>query len=166
MKKSNHNDLFNKLNDFTKKYYYNELIKGGIYVISILVIFFLLFSIIEHFSSFDVFGRTFLFWSYIFLNLIIFSKLIIVPLLNLFKIGNAINFKDASKIIGKHFPEIDDKLLNLLELTELSDYENNLVRASIAQKTKKLSPFSFKKAIDFSFYLIPDSFYLILQVCF
>ena len=143
-------ELFEKLNEFIKKYHQNQLIKGGIYVLSLLIIFFLLFAIIEHLSSFDVKGRTFLFWAYILSNLIIFTKLIVIPTLRLFRIGRAINYKDAAKIIGKHFPEIDDKLINVLELSEISKKDNALIAASIQQKTKKLSAFSFKNAIDFS----------------
>ena len=79
MRKDNANQLFEKLNEFIKKYYQNQLIKGGIYVISILIIFFLLFAIIEYFSSFGVGGRTFLFWTYILLNLIVFGKLLVIP---------------------------------------------------------------------------------------
>ncbi len=150
MNQSNTNQLFEKLNEFIKKYYQNQLIKGTIYVASILVIFFLLFAIIEHFSSFDVGGRTFLFWSYILLNLIVFGKLIAIPMLHLFKIGKTLNYKDAAKIIGKHFPEIDDKLLNVLELAEISDKNNELITASIDQKKKELKPVSFKSAVSFS----------------
>ena len=51
MDKSNTHELFEKLNSFIKKYYFNQLIKGGIYVFSILIIFFLFFAIIEYFSS-------------------------------------------------------------------------------------------------------------------
>ena len=65
------NTLLEKLNEFIKKYYLNQLIKGSIYMLSILLIFFLLFSIIEYFSSFGVLGRTFLFWSYIIINIIV-----------------------------------------------------------------------------------------------
>ena len=150
MSKNNTNQLFEKLNEFIKKYYQNQLIKGGIYVVSILVIFFLLFTIIEHFSSFGVGGRTFLFWAYILLNLIVFGKLLAIPLMNLFKIGKALNYKDAAVIIGKHFPEIDDKLLNVLELSEISNIDNMLITASINQKITALSPISFKSAINFS----------------
>ena len=35
MNKNNTNQLFEKLNEFIKKYYQNQLIKGGIYVVSI-----------------------------------------------------------------------------------------------------------------------------------
>ena len=150
MRKDNANQLFEKLNEFIKKYYQNQLIKGGIYVISILIIFFLLFAIIEYFSSFGVGGRTFLFWTYILLNLIVFGKLLVIPTLHLFKIGETLNYKEASKIIGEHFPEIDDKLLNVLELSEISDIDNALITASINQKIKNFSSISFKNAIDFS----------------
>ena len=64
--------------------------------------------------------------------------------------GKTLNYKEASKIIGKHFSEINDKLINTLELNELSEEQNALVKASIHQKTKELTPISFKKAIDFS----------------
>ena len=144
------NQLFNKIQEFIQKYYQNQLIKGGIYVVSILMIFFLLFAILEYFSSFDVLGRTFLFWTYILINLSVFAKLIAIPLLNLFNIGSPLNYKQAAKIIGKHFPEIDDKLLNVIELSETSDIDNKLITASINQKIKTLSPVSFKNAINFS----------------
>ena len=150
MRNKNINLLFEKLNAFIKKYYVNQLIKGGIYVVAILIVFFLLFSIIEYYSALNVKGRTFLFWSYILLNMLVFGKLVVMPLLNIFNLGKTLNYKDAAKIIGQHFPEIDDKLINLLELTEISKKENDLITASIDQKTKKLSPISFKSAIDFS----------------
>ena len=52
---------------------------------------------------------------------------------------------DAAKIIGKHFPEIDDKILNILQLNELSDSDNLLIQASITQKTENIKSFSFRK---------------------
>ena len=150
MRNNNINLLFEKLNEFIKKYHKNQLIKGGIYVVSILVVFFLLFAIIEHYSSFGVKGRTFLFWTYILLNLLVFGKLVMMPLLHLLNLGKTLNYKRAAKIIGKHFPEIDDKLTNVLELVEISKIDSNLITASIDQKTKKLSPISFKSAVDFT----------------
>ena len=150
MKNKKQNILFEKLNKFIKKYYLNQLIKGGLYVISILLIFFILFSSIEYFSALNVQGRTFLFWSYIVISFFIFLKYIIVPSLKILKIGNTLSYKDAAKIIGKHFKEVDDKLLNILELSELSEEENDLINASIDQKSKKIESISFKNAINFS----------------
>ena len=142
-------ELFKKLNNFITKYYQNQLIKGSIYVGSILLIFFILFSLIEHFSALSVGGRTFLFWAYILLNLTIFVKYIAIPLLHLLKIGNRINNKDAAKIIGNHFKDVDDKLLNILELEDISETDNALISASIEQKIKTLKPIRFSNAIDF-----------------
>ena len=150
MGNDNTSELFEKLNEFIKKHYHNQLLKGVVYVLSILIIFFLIFSIIEYFFSFGVVGRTFLFWTYILLIIAVLGKLIIVPLLNLFNIGTTLTHKEAAVIIGIHFPEIDDKLLNVLELSEISDVDNALVMASIMQKIKKMHPISFKNAIDFS----------------
>ena len=150
MSNGNTDQLFEKLNEFIKKHYQNQLLKGVVYVVSILIIFFLIFSIIELFFSFGVAGRTFLFWTYILISLAVFSKLIIIPLLNLFNIGKTLTYKEAAIIIGIHFPEVDDKLLNILELSEISDIDNALIMASIHQKTREMHPISFKNAIDFS----------------
>ena len=101
MRNNNINLLFEKLNEFIKKYYANLLIKGGIYVVAILIVFFLLFAIIEHYSSFDVKGRTFLFWSYILLNMFVFSKLVVIPLLHLFNLGTTLDYSGG--LNGKGF---------------------------------------------------------------
>jgi len=94
-------------------------------------------------------GRTFLFWTYILVNFIIFSKYIVFPLLLLFSFGDRLSHKKASKIIGDHFSDIDDKLTNILELHDLSNTENELILASIEQKTSAINDVSFKNAIDF-----------------
>ena len=65
MLKDHHKELFSKLNKFITKYYLNKLIEGVIYFFSILFIFFIAFSILEHFGKLGVNSRTFLFWSYI-----------------------------------------------------------------------------------------------------
>ena len=148
MKKNYQNILFEKLNQFIKKYYLNQLIKGSIYVLSVLLLFFILFCSLEFFSSFNVQGRTFLFWSYIIVSFLIIAKFIVIPTLKMVKIGNTLSYKDAAKIIGNHFKEVDDKLLNILELSELSETDNELIRASIDQKTKNIESIKFKSAIN------------------
>ena len=55
---------------------------------------------------------------------------------------------EASKIIGKHFPEVNDKLLNVLQLQKSSD-QSDLLLAGIAQKSRELKPIPFKLAINF-----------------
>ncbi|MBO5843952.1 MAG: hypothetical protein J6Q96_03695, partial [Bacteroidales bacterium] len=61
----------------------------------------------------------------------------------LLNIGKTISHEDAAKIIGKHFPEVADKLLNLLQLKQQSlNSDSQILLASIDQRTKELSPIS------------------------
>ena len=149
MRRNTTSELFKKLNNFIRKYYQNQLIKGGIYSVAVLIIFFLIFSIIEHFSKAGVGVRTFFFWTYIIINLIIAVKYIVIPLLHLLQLGEIISHKQAAKIIGKHFNSVDDKLTNILELTDEENSDNDLIIASIDQKMADIKPVNFNSAIDF-----------------
>ena len=148
MKYRENNLLFDKLNRFINKYYKNKILKGLIFLFATLLIFLLFFSIIEYFSRLNTFGRSILFWVYLSLNLIILIKFIVVPLSQLFRISKTIEYFDVSKIIGKHFPEIDDKILNILQLNELSDSDNLLIQLSITQKTENIQSFSFRNSVN------------------
>ena len=57
--------------------------------------------------------------------------------------------QEAAKIIGSHFGGVKDKLLNILQLQELSDKDNALIQASIDQKTNDLDSFKFSNAVKF-----------------
>ena len=140
--------LYSKLDKFIRKYYLNQLIRGGILTLLSLLVLFIFISILEHYMNFDVMFRTFLFWTYIVINSIIISKFILAPILQLLKISKGLKHKDAAKIIGNHFKEIDDKLLNVLELVEMNE-NNDLINASIDQKTASISPVPVLNAINF-----------------
>ena len=149
MSNNRHNLLFDKLNRFISKYYKDKILKGVIYLFATLMFFLFLFSIIEFFSRLSSSGRQLLFWFYLLLNLIVLVKYIVYPFFQLLRIGKTIDYKDAAVIIGNHFPEIDDKILNILQLNELSDPENELIDASITKKTNDIQSFSFRKTINF-----------------
>src|SRR5690606_1955520 len=75
-------------------------------------------------------------------------KFIIIPLSRLFKISKGIDEFEASRIIGKHFPQVSDKLLNILQL-QRNPHQSDLLLAGIAQKSRELKPVPFKMAVDF-----------------
>ena len=149
MKNNTENILFEKLNNFINKFYKNQLIKGVIITITTFLIFFISFSVLEYFSHSGRIFRTLLFWIYILINAFTILKFIIIPLLHLYRFGDVLNYKKAAKIIGEHFSEIDDKLLNILQLGELSGKDNDLINASIQQKIDKIKSISFSNAINF-----------------
>lgn len=55
---------------------------------------------------------------------------------------------DMAKMIRRHFPEIDDKLINLLELKGSIDTDNSLALAAIQKKTAEIAPIRFSSAIN------------------
>ncbi|MGV6845866.1 MAG: DUF4175 family protein, partial [Lutibacter sp.] len=57
-----------------------------------------------------------------------------------------------AKIIGTHFKEIDDKLLNTLQLFK-NEKQSDLLLASINQRSKLFLNIPFKKAVNFKFNL-------------
>lgn len=109
-------------------------------------------AISEYFLHFSVQTRTILFYSYLLIFAGVFIKFVLFPALALLRIYRHINYQDASKIIGKHFPEISDKLSNVLQLQQLENIDQNqrlLIEAGISQKAEKLKPFPLLKAVDF-----------------
>ncbi len=95
--------------------------------------------------------RLFLFGVLIVYSLFIFWKYIAVSLFKLFNFGQRISDHQAAKIIGEHFIEVQDKLLNTLDLkNQVSESGNALLSASIEQRERELSPVPFSGAIDFN----------------
>ncbi len=102
-----------KLEQFIRKYYTNELIKGALLFFSIGLLYFIFTLLIEHFLWLSPTARTVLFWMFIIVELTLFVRFIVLPLARLFKLKKGIDYKKASSIIGNHFPEVNDKLLNV-----------------------------------------------------
>ena len=51
-------NLFDKLNQFIRKYYINQLVKGVVLTLLGLIVFFILIAVLEHYIKFDVALRT------------------------------------------------------------------------------------------------------------
>lgn len=146
---TNNDLLLKKLNGFIRKYYRNILLKGLFYSVTLLVVFFLFFILIEFIGYNSTIVRTIIFYLYALFAIFLLGRYVIYPITKLLNIGKTISHEDAAKIIGKHFPEVADKLLNLLQLKQLSlSNESQILLASIDQRTKELYPISFHKAID------------------
>ena len=122
---SAYNLLIQKLDAFIRKYYRNQLIRGAIYATGITVLFYLVVTLLEHFAWFGTSARTVLFYAFIIINAVVITRLIIIPLLKMFHLGKVISHEQASQIIGDHFPNVKDKLLNTLQLKQLSNEINN-----------------------------------------
>lgn len=142
-----------KLEQFIRKYYTNQLLRGVIYSIGLLVSFFITVVLLDYFGQFKSSGRTFLFFSFLILGLAVISVNIIWPLLKLSKLGKTMSHEDAASMVGQHFTDIKDKILNTLQLhnanANVSQQQLALVTASVNQRIQQLKPVPFAAAIDF-----------------
>ena len=145
---NNFKTIQNKLEAFIRRYYTNELLKGTILFFAIGLLYFLFTLFIEHVLWLNTTFRTVLFWLFITVEFGLLIKFVFIPLAKLFKLQKGINYKTASKIIGHHFPEVNDKLLNVLQLNENAS-KSELLLASIEQKSLELKPVPFKLAVNF-----------------
>lgn len=145
---STFNIIQQKLEEFIKKYYTNELIKGAILFFAIGLLYLLITLLVEYFLWLNPLGRRILFWAFIVVELALFVRFIAFPLAKLFKLQKGIDYEEASKIIGNHFPQVNDKLLNVIQLNQ-NRRESELLAASIDQKATELQPVPFKSAVNF-----------------
>ena len=152
---NNYDLLLKKLDEFIRKYYKNQLIRGAIYAFTAVMAFYLTVALLESFAWFSTGIRSFLFYSLIASTLFILYKWVMIPLSHLYKMGKTISHNEAAAIIGKHFSNVSDKLLNTLQLKEQANADIgkdqlDLVYAGINQKSAELKPISFASAIDLS----------------
>ncbi|MBS1940468.1 MAG: DUF4175 domain-containing protein [Bacteroidetes bacterium] len=143
--------LIAKLDGFIRKYYKDRLIRGALYSTGLVVLFFLVTSLSEYFGRFGTGVRTALFWGLAVASAVVLVRLIAIPVFKLFRLGPVITHEEAAAIVGSHFPQVQDKLLNTLQLrgqaTE-TPQQRQLIEASIAQRSRELSPVPFSTAID------------------
>ena len=142
--------LKSQLKAYKQKFYKNKAIKGGILLLAFVLSFFLLTNTLEFSGRFGTTGRALLFYSFILSTLGFFYFLVGRYLWQLKNINRYLSNEQAARQIGEHFPEVSDKLLNIIQLEQLSDNENELLMASINQKSQQISMIPFASAIDYS----------------
>lgn len=156
--------LLEQIDSFIRKYYKNQMVRGGLLFVGVFLLSFLLTTSLEYVGRFNSLVRAILFYSFIAVNGAIFYWFFIIPLLKLYAFGKRINRYQASDIIGTFFPTVSDRLKNTLQLQDaLNEQEGNieLLRASVQQRADHLSVVPFSSAIDirqnkrYAKYLIP-----------
>ncbi len=159
-----------KLHQFVRKFYTNELIKGGILFLSFGVLYFFFTLCIEYLFWLKPTARTVLFWLFICVESYLLFRFILATIFKLIGLKKGITFEQSSKIIGNHFPKVGDKLINVLQLKE-SGNQSDLLLASIEQKSNEIQPIPFNKAVNFKtntkylkYAAIPFLIWLIISV--
>jgi hypothetical protein len=148
--KNNYQLLIEKLDRFTRKYYINQLIRGSLYSVALILATFILLNVLEYYFYFDTTVRKIFFYSFIATSGLALVSWVFTPLLHYFRLGKVISHERAALIIGEHFTDVKDKLLNILQLKKQSESnpQTHLLLASINQKTEEINPIPFRSAIN------------------
>ena len=142
--------LISKIERFIRKFYLNRLIQGALIGLIVMIALFLIINGIEYFSWLPQKGRLVLLLLFILGTVFVLIFYFAIPIVNLIRFRKKMTDEQASVIIGKFFPEISDKLLNTIQLSnELSqNTDNQLLIATIEQRTENLKPINFSDAVN------------------
>lgn len=140
--------ILDKIADYKRKLYKNQLIKGLLISMALIIGAFLVVNSLEYFGRFGTAFRLVLLLGFIGVSAYTLTQYILKPAFHLFHINQPISDEEAAVQIGRFFPDVKDKLLNTLQLSRLSSTENALLEAGIAQKTEELRLVRFADAIN------------------
>ena len=142
--------LISKIERFIRKFYLNRLIQGALIGLVLMIALFLIINSIEYFSWLPQKGRLILFLLFILGSLFVAIFHFAIPIINLIRFRKKMSDEHAAVIIGKFFPEISDKLLNTIQLSnEFTQHsDNELLIATIEQRTEHLKPINFSDAVN------------------
>lgn len=149
---NNYDVLIQRLDSFVRRYYANQLLRGLLVLLSGLLAYVLAISLGEYFLYLPVWIKLPLVAVFVLLALIALIFWVLVPVAKMFRLGKLISHEEAAYIIGAHFPEVSDQLLNVLQLKqqECNAASRQLIEASIGQKIKKISVVPIVQAVDLS----------------
>ncbi len=147
---NNYDWLISRLDAFIRKYYANKVIRGGLIFLTCLLAYVLTVSVGEYFLYLPVWLRLSIVSLFVLLGAATLIAWVIIPLTKMSRLGKIISHEQAATIIGTHFPEISDKLLNILQLKKNSDHNasRDLIAASIDQKASQISVVPITAAVD------------------
>jgi hypothetical protein len=152
MDMNNYEWLLSRLDAFIRKYYANQVIRGSLVFLSCVLFFVLTVSVGEYYLYMPTWLRIALDILFVGGGLSALIAWIVIPLMKMARLGKTLSHEQAAAIVGKHFSEISDKLLNILQLRKQTDNYSSreLVDASISQKIKSISVVPITAAVDFS----------------
>lgn len=146
---NNYDWLISSLDAFIRKYYANKVIRGVLVFLICLLLFVLTVSVSEYYLYLPVWAKLTIVSSFIVSGLCSLVAWVVIPLTKMAKLGKVISHEQAAAIIGEHFGEVNDKLLNILQLKKQGSIgSRELAEASIQQKISQLSVVPLLSAVD------------------
>lgn len=140
------NHIEQKLSAFRRKYYLNLFVRGALLTLSLVLIYFLIASLIEYNLWLGGTARLLIFGSFFALVAFCIYLFLREPL-GWWFYKKGIGQEESARKIGVFFPSINDRLLNVIQLSK-AGHESSLLQAGIIQKSRQFESVSFESAID------------------
>lgn len=148
---TSYQSFINQIETFLKRFYMNRMWKGLFLFLSVLAVVFVLFSTLEYFAFLPVPARKFLFWSFILLFVAGVSLGVVYPFGQSMGWFKRMSYREAARYLAARYPELDDKLYNVLELNDLQQKEASvLLAAAIEQISSGFLAYRFEKQVRFA----------------
>ncbi len=141
--------ILRKLEQFRRRYYLFRLMRGSLVLVLLGASLFLAFALTEGALWLSPTARTVLVSVLAAACGAVLAVGVVWPLLQYLRVGRTLSDAEAARLIGRHFADVDDKLLNLLQYRQMGPESNALLAAAIEQRTEQLRPVPFPRAVSF-----------------
>ena len=168
---TNHQHVDQRLSEFRKKYYTDKILRGSLILALVISSIAFIVLVSEGLFGFSSSVRTGIVLGLGMAFLGVLGSMILWPMSQLFNWTKNISDLQIAHLVKRHFPDINDKLINFLQLKNESAYSNALVTAALDQKAAEISPVPLSQAINLNvnkrylwYLLIPLALFLITYV--
>jgi sensor histidine kinase YesM len=124
-------ELHQKLEAYIRRYYLNELLRGGLFALGLGISAFLLFTFSEYLGRFERPLRAAMFFTLLFGNLALLGYYVLRPLLALYRLRGRMSHAQAALNIGAHFEGVGDRLINALQLQEMQQQKEKVMQTEM-----------------------------------
>lgn len=168
MNPQNQLQLNQQLQSFRKKFYTDKIIRGSL-ILALLISSMLFVALLsEGLFGFSTSTRTVIVFLLAATFLGTLGYMVLWPAYQLFNQSKGISDFQIADMVRRFFPNVNDKLTNLLQLRRSVSPENMLAVAAIDQKAAEIAPVPLKNAINLNLnkrylylLLIPVALYLL-----
>ncbi len=140
------NKVNDKLTSFKRKYYFNLFLRGALLTLALTLAYFILAAVLEYTFWLNSWLRFAILVA--FFGVVAFSvyRFLRQPL-RWWVYRKGLGQEEAARMVGSLFPDIRDRLVNLIQLS-LSQKPTSLLEAGISQKASQFEHVPFESAID------------------
>ncbi len=133
---------------FRRRYYTNLFLRGVLLTLTILFLYFLMVALLEYTLWLSTWGRFTIVLAFFLVAAYCVFRFLREPL-QFWLTKKGMGDEQSARLIGSHFPDIKDRLVNLIQLIRYKE-SSALAYASVAQKSKAFEPLRFDTVIDLS----------------